>query len=280
MRTTLLVLVVATSTIPLGMDSYAQSESGAAKQRRSGSVSFEVASVRENRLSRQRAGRPIVRQHPAGHFNASWVTLRSLIMSAYDVPTYRIVDAPGWIATDRFDIDAKAPESFEQGQTWAMVRSLLEERFGLIVHKEKRRLSAYALDWVGTGRRLGAGIREPSAECDDIPPRASSADRATRRAQERLRSGGADKGGSRSECPNVVGYQGPDGSLSGRARWIPFSLSWAPKSVVLSSTKPASAASTTWTSNSPPKRARNLAERNLSKASKGRSSRPFANNSA
>jgi uncharacterized protein (TIGR03435 family) len=157
-----LVLLIA---VELPCDAQAQSPSDQRPAR-----AFEVASVKENRapLDRQQALRSRVRRHPAGHVEASRVTLRQLIMEAYGVRPYQVVDTPPWVQTDHFDIDARAPVGAGPADTGAMLLRLLEDRFGLMVRSETRQIPTYALDWADGRRRLGSGIRRPSPGCESV----------------------------------------------------------------------------------------------------------------
>ena len=127
---------------------------------------FDVASVRDNRLGSQERRAVTMRMLPNGRYEATNVSVRLLIMRAYGVRDFQIVGGPSWIRTDRFDIHAKAPENFEPGQTQDMVRSLLAERFGLVIRTEKREFAVYSLVRAGNGRTLGLGIRRVTPECE------------------------------------------------------------------------------------------------------------------
>jgi hypothetical protein len=64
---------------------------------------FEVASIRPNTSG---DGRVMMGPSP-GRFNAVNVPLRMLLRTAFRVQDYQIIGGPGWMNTDRFDIDAK-----------------------------------------------------------------------------------------------------------------------------------------------------------------------------
>jgi uncharacterized protein (TIGR03435 family) len=75
-----------------------------------------------------------------------------LIRQAFGVSVDRLVGGPGWMTSDRFDIDAKvAPEDTAKLkaltglQRWAMFIPVLEDRFGLKFHHESRNLTQYVL---------------------------------------------------------------------------------------------------------------------------------------
>ncbi|HEX3743671.1 MAG TPA: TIGR03435 family protein [Bryobacteraceae bacterium] len=73
------------------------------------------------------------------------VTLRRCIRGAYDIPESRIVGGPKWADEERYDIDAKAAGPAGGHELMAMLQQLLAERFKLVIHRETRALSGYAL---------------------------------------------------------------------------------------------------------------------------------------
>jgi uncharacterized protein (TIGR03435 family) len=129
-------------------------------------VSFEVASVKENRLSRREAIRSPIRLLPSGQFEARYVLLKPLMMVVYGLREYQIVNAPEWVDNERFDIVAKVPVGSDPAHARAMARKLLEDRFGLVAHREKRKFPTYSLSWADDDRRPGPGLRPTSGSCD------------------------------------------------------------------------------------------------------------------
>jgi uncharacterized protein (TIGR03435 family) len=75
------------------------------------------------------------------------LTLGFLMSFAYNLPARQIAGKPGWMDTDKWDIDAKpdTPGMPNESQVRVIVQELLAERFGLQFHEEKRRMAAYAL---------------------------------------------------------------------------------------------------------------------------------------
>jgi uncharacterized protein (TIGR03435 family) len=61
-----------------------------------------------------------------------------LIRQAYRVQDYQIADAPGWTDSDRFDIKARTSLEATAAMLPDMVRAMLEDRFGLVAHREAR----------------------------------------------------------------------------------------------------------------------------------------------
>ena len=82
---------------------------------------------------------------PPGRFTATNIPLKVLITNAYQLSFFQVVGGPDWVSTDRFDIAAKAPDGAPPEQTRAMVRTLLKDRFKLVVHMETRDTPIYAL---------------------------------------------------------------------------------------------------------------------------------------
>jgi len=107
-------------------------------------VEFEVASIRavpEDGHHTSKSDNGLFRTHN--------VTLKRLIAMAYQVDRSEIFGGPNWLDTDGFDINAKIPDEFAQtltGETLSlMIQSLLAERFQLVIHREPREISAFAL---------------------------------------------------------------------------------------------------------------------------------------
>ena len=125
---------------------------------------FEVASVRENK-SGLNAGSSTSR--PGGSYNATNMTLRGLLWVAYGLPTQRVIGGPNWIDSTRFDIAAKAAGDLNSEQFGVMLRSLLRDRFKLVVREEKRDLPVYALVVVRRDGVLGPRMRPNPLDCSD-----------------------------------------------------------------------------------------------------------------
>jgi uncharacterized protein (TIGR03435 family) len=75
------------------------------------------------------------------------LTLRFMMSFAYDLPARQITGEPGWMDSDKWDIEAKAdtPGELNVSQMKLMMQKLFAERFALQVHEEKRKMEAYVL---------------------------------------------------------------------------------------------------------------------------------------
>jgi uncharacterized protein (TIGR03435 family) len=84
------------------------------------------------------------------------LTLGFLMSFAYNLPARQIVGKPGWMDTDKWDIQAKAdtPGELNPSQTKLMMQKLFAERFGLQVHEEKRKMAAFVLSVSKDGPKM------------------------------------------------------------------------------------------------------------------------------
>ena len=125
---------------------------------------FEVASVKANKTGG--AGGSFVM--PPGRFTATNIPLKVLVTNAYQLSFFQVVGGPDWVSTDRFDIAARAPEGTPPVQTRAMVRTLLKDRFKLVVHMETRDTPIYALVRARADDRLGPNLKPSTTDCAPI----------------------------------------------------------------------------------------------------------------
>src|SRR5215831_17227521 len=102
--------------------------------------SFEVASVKPSAPGSSGGG---ITPGPTG-MTARNVTLLFCIRIAYDVQDYQVA-GPNWVSTEQYDIAAKTGGPVKQDELRLMLRTLLAERFKLVLHQEERTRSVYAL---------------------------------------------------------------------------------------------------------------------------------------
>jgi uncharacterized protein (TIGR03435 family) len=115
---------------------------------------FDAASIKPARTDS--AGRSLTHD-PGGRLTTSNATLKMLIMLAYRVMPHQIAGGPGWVASDGFDMDAKAARPDPSGAHFrAMLQNLLAERFQLRVHQETRELPVYLLVVAKNGPKMAA----------------------------------------------------------------------------------------------------------------------------
>jgi uncharacterized protein (TIGR03435 family) len=116
---------------------------------------FEVASIS------QTIGKPTMSAAKGGRINATNVTLKYLILWAWDLRPYQISDGPTWLDSAAFDIIATpehpmdpSPDNIEISRQ--MMRGLLADRFQLAVRLEQKELPRYALIHAANGPALKA----------------------------------------------------------------------------------------------------------------------------
>jgi uncharacterized protein (TIGR03435 family) len=83
--------------------------------------------------------------YPGGRISARCTTLKFLMEWAYGIQPAQHSDGPGWVGTDRYEIAAKAEGNPSEAQMKLMMRTLLDQRFKLKLHRESRELTAYVL---------------------------------------------------------------------------------------------------------------------------------------
>lgn len=82
------------------------------------------------------------------------MTLKLLIMTAYDMKNYQVT-APDWTGDgQRFNIAAKIPEGASKEDLRPMLRNLLAVRFQMKAHLEKKEMQAFALVVAKGGVRM------------------------------------------------------------------------------------------------------------------------------
>jgi uncharacterized protein (TIGR03435 family) len=117
--------------------------------------SFEAVSVKSSRAistgSTTHSDRSV--------FTARNVTLQRLIARAYGIGDYR-VEGPGWLGSERFDVDAKFPNDMPAGGQEAdaafraMLQNMLTNRFGLLAHRSKKTFPVYGLVVAKSGLKV------------------------------------------------------------------------------------------------------------------------------
>jgi uncharacterized protein (TIGR03435 family) len=123
---------------------------------------FEVSSVKANR-SGDLAQR--IQPSPGGRLTVTNVSLRGLVRFAYELQEFQMDGGPGWFATDRFDVVARADGDPPIGEIRLMLRALLADRFKLRTHTEVRDQPVYALVMARGDKRLGPSLRKARTDC-------------------------------------------------------------------------------------------------------------------
>ena len=135
---------------------------------------FDVATIKPNAANDNRF---MIRPLPGGGLTITGVPLKMLIMEAYDVRAFQVSGGPGWMSTERWDIEAKAEGVQGQlpiGQTLKMLRALIADRFHLEVHHETKETTIYALLVSKNGSKLTNHTGEPPRPTERLRMRPGS----------------------------------------------------------------------------------------------------------
>lgn len=139
--------------------------------------SFEVATIKPSPpmdpakmvAAMQSGGKMPVGANIDGHrAEYLYLDLKTLISYAYGVKPYQIT-GPDWMATTRFDIQAKMPDNSTKDDASKMLQSLLEERFKLTSHHASAEHPVLALVVGKNGPKLKASTEKPVAIDETAP---------------------------------------------------------------------------------------------------------------
>jgi uncharacterized protein (TIGR03435 family) len=114
-------------------------------------LEFEVASLKPNKSG---SGSAISGLLQGDRFSSTNVTLSQMVRTAYGVQEFQIAGQPGWFDSERFDIEAKIGPDAKPGDWQLMFQSLLADRFKLVLHRELKEVSAFALVVAKSGSKL------------------------------------------------------------------------------------------------------------------------------
>jgi uncharacterized protein (TIGR03435 family) len=118
-------------------------------------TAFEVVSIKPNASNDNRI---MIRMAPGGTFTANGATLKILISQAFNIRDFQITGGPGWIGSDRYDINAKGPEGMPDrvppDVLRPMLKSLIEDRFQLKYHMESKELPVFVLTQAKGGHKM------------------------------------------------------------------------------------------------------------------------------
>jgi len=104
---------------------------------------FEAADVHGSEKTSSLVMRTVAPR--AGRYEVRNATMVDLIRIAHGFDPDKILGGPNWLELDRFDVIAKVPGEATAESVKPLLRTLLEERFQLKVHKDNHELPTYAL---------------------------------------------------------------------------------------------------------------------------------------
>jgi uncharacterized protein (TIGR03435 family) len=123
---------------------------------------FEAATIKKSSGDTPGAS---FRFFPGGRFVMTNAPIRGLILSAFPTETGELVNAPDWIATDRYDVNAKAEGDPPQETMQLMLQSLLRDRIKLRARYEERERDVYFLNVARPGQPDALKLKRSSLDC-------------------------------------------------------------------------------------------------------------------
>ena len=110
---------------------------------------------------------------PGGRYQLRSATLVDLISTAWSIDAEAVFGGPSWLESDRFEIVAKAPPASTEAERALMLRSLLADRFKLVVHNDEKPVTVYALTVGKRGpqfKESAGGNGECKTDFNEGPP--------------------------------------------------------------------------------------------------------------
>lgn len=126
---------------------------------------FEAASIKPNNSGRPGGG---ISTDPA-RIKIINSSLKFCVQVAWNLKDFQVSGATGWMEMEHYDIDAVAASPFTQEESRTMLRALLAERFGLVVHSEKQDKPGFALVPARNGPKLPPPTDDPSVMFSNTP---------------------------------------------------------------------------------------------------------------
>ena len=127
---------------------------------------FEVASLK---LSHSDSPNELIRPAAGGErYEAVNCPVREMIQVAFRIRPEQVTGIPGWLDSQRFDMQAKAEKPSSADALHVMLVNLLADRMHLTYHIEKKEMQMYALVVANEGAKLSR--RESSAGDSGVDP--------------------------------------------------------------------------------------------------------------
>jgi len=105
-----------------------------------------------------------------GRYEVRNATMVDLICLAFGVQSGSVYGGPNWVALDRFDIIAKAPNDSSEADRALMLKALLADRFKLVTHEDQKPLGVFTLTVVKRSANLREAEGEGEAVCKAPSP--------------------------------------------------------------------------------------------------------------
>ena len=121
---------------------------------------FEVASIRPIASPSEYRGSPLNLRRDT--FSATNHSVMQLIQVAYGVLERQVLDGPGWIRSERFNVIARTSTDLPRDRALRMLEALLADRFKLRVRQETREMPILELRLARSDGRVGPNLHDCS----------------------------------------------------------------------------------------------------------------------
>jgi uncharacterized protein (TIGR03435 family) len=142
----------------------AQTPTPAAPMAADAHPSFAIAAIKSPNPDSRQDGFDIM----GDRMNVWNQTVAKMMTFAYGIHKHQILNAPGWVLDEPFDIQGKpdAPGEPSLLQVREMLQKLLADRFGFKFHRERRELPVFALRIAKGGSKL-VPAADPTAKSEE-----------------------------------------------------------------------------------------------------------------
>ena len=93
----------------------------------------------------------------------TYFSLKDILAMAYPVKFEQIL-GPDWLPSERFDIAAKLPDGATRAQIPEMLKTLIQDRFQMKMHRDKKEFSVYSLEISKAGPTVTEAPPDPDSE--------------------------------------------------------------------------------------------------------------------
>jgi uncharacterized protein (TIGR03435 family) len=130
-----------------------------------GGPEFEVVVIKPNK-----SGDPQMPANmlPSGQFAVKNMPVTQLLLMAFDVHDNSIMNRPGWMDSDRFDLTGRAAPNVKDEALKLMLQNLLAKELKLVYHKEEKPMSVFALIIGKGGPKLQDAAEKGEPRCKRV----------------------------------------------------------------------------------------------------------------
>jgi uncharacterized protein (TIGR03435 family) len=129
------------------------------------SLEFDVVDVKPNKSGELQSSENML---PSGQFLVKNLPINQLLQFAFDVRDNFLLNKPGWVDSDRFDLVGKTDPKTPQESLRIMVQNLLAKEFKMAYHKEERPMNVFAMIVGKGGPKLQDAAAKGESNCKRV----------------------------------------------------------------------------------------------------------------